>query len=109
MKNSARIEVKPEVHEVVAENLPTLGGLQRSRYVRIAVADTGRGKDKLTLARIFEPFFTTRPMGKGLGLATAHEIVREHGGAMKVESTPGGRSPLEVWLPCVATATAAVH
>ena len=63
--------------------------------------------DKLTLARIFEPFFTTRSSGNGLGLATVHQIVREHGGAMNVQSTPGVGSRFEVWLPCQTTATPA--
>jgi len=105
MENSGRIEVETEVHEVVGGHLLTHGELQPSRYVRIAVKDTGRGMDELTLARIFEPFFTTRPTGNGLGLATVHEIVREHGGAMNVQSTLDVGSRFEVWLPCQATAT----
>lgn len=104
MENSGRIEVETEVHEVAGGHLLTHGELQPGRYVRIAVGDTGRGMDKLTLARIFEPFFTTRPTGNGLGLATVHEIVRDHGGAMNVESTSEG-SRFEVWLPCLATPT----
>jgi PleD family two-component response regulator len=59
--------------------------------------------DEATLSRIFEPFFTTRTSGNGLGLATVIEIVREHGGAVHVSSTPGEGSRFEVWLPCVAT------
>jgi CheY-like chemotaxis protein len=70
--------------------------------VRIAVSDTGRGMDKATFERIFEPFFTTRLAGSGLGLATVREIVREHGGAINVCSTPGIGSCFEVWLPCIA-------
>ena len=104
MENSGRIEVETEVHEVAGGHLLTHGELQAGRYVRIAVRDTGRGMDKLTLARLFEPFFTTRPTGNGLGLATVHEIVRDHTGAMNVESTGEG-SRFEVWLPCLATAT----
>jgi signal transduction histidine kinase len=109
MENSGRIEVETEVHEVVGGHLLTHGELQPGRYVRIAVEDTGRGMDKLTLARIFEPFFTTRPTGNGLGLATVHEIVRDHSGAMNAESTPGEGSRFEVWLPCLATATPALE
>jgi len=108
MENSGRIEVETEVREVAGGHLLTHGELQPGRYVRIAVRDTGRGMDKLTLARIFEPFFTTRPTGNGLGLATVHEIVRDHTGAMNVESTGEG-SRFEVWLPCLATATPALE
>ena len=85
------------------------GELQPGRYVRLAVSDTGRGMDEATLARIFEPFFTTRSAGNGLGLATVREIVREHGGAMNVRSTPGEGSRFEVWLPGLATAGAALQ
>jgi CheY-like chemotaxis protein len=64
------------------------------------VSDTGRGMTKAVMARIFAPFFTTRLTGNGLGLATACEIVREHGGAIDVRSTPGTGSYFDVWLPC---------
>jgi CheY-like chemotaxis protein len=109
MENSGRIEVETEVREVAGGHLLTHGELQPGRYVRIAVRDTGRGMDKLTLARIFEPFFTTRPTGNGLGLATVYEIVREHSGAMNVESAPGEGSRFEVWLPCLAAAMPALE
>jgi len=109
MENSGRIEVETELHEVAGGQLLTHRELRPGRYVRIAVRDTGRGMDKLTLARIFEPFFTTRPTGNGLGLATVHAIVREHGGVISVESAPGEGSRFEVWLPCLATATPALE
>jgi CheY-like chemotaxis protein len=54
--------------------------------------------------RLFEPFFTTRPKGTGLGLATVREIVRDHDGAINVESTPGMGSRFEVWLPAATDA-----
>jgi CheY-like chemotaxis protein len=65
--------------------------------------------DEVTLSRIFEPFFTTRSSGNGLGLATAVEIVREHNGAINVQSRPGEGSRFEVWLPCLATAEPAAE
>jgi signal transduction histidine kinase/CheY-like chemotaxis protein len=103
MENSGRIEVETEVHEVAGERLLTHGELRRGRYLSIVVRDAGRGMDEAVLARICEPFFTTRSAGNGLGLATVREIVREHGGAMNVLSTPGVGSRFEVWLPCLAT------
>jgi signal transduction histidine kinase len=104
MENAGRIEIETELHEIAGQRSLTHGELQPRRYVRIAVSDAGRGMDGATLARIFEPFFTTRAAGNGLGLATVREIVREHGGAMNVVTTPGEGSRFEVWLPCLATA-----
>jgi CheY-like chemotaxis protein len=52
------------------------------------VKDTGSGIDPAVVERVFEPFFTTRPPGQGtgLGLAMVHGIIREHGGAIRLES-----------------------
>jgi signal transduction histidine kinase/CheY-like chemotaxis protein len=101
MENVGRVELEVEVHEVARARALTHGELPPGRYVSIAVEDAGRGVDAATLARIFEPFFTTRSEGNGLGLATVHEIVREHGGVMNVRSAPGEGTRFEVWLPCL--------
>ena len=102
-----RVEIETEVHDITGTRSLTHGELMPGRYVRIAVNDTGRGMDEVTVERIFEPFFTTRLAGSGLGLATVREIVREHRGAMNVWSAPGVGSRFEVWLPCVAAAAPA--
>jgi CheY-like chemotaxis protein len=75
------------------------GELQPGRYVCLAVSDTGRGFGDRVARRLFEPFFTTRASGTGLGLATVQEILRDHDGAMNVESKPGQGSRFEAWLP----------
>ena len=103
MDGTGQIELEVTVQEIALERTLSHGDLIPGRYVRIAVIDNGRGMDEATLRRIFEPFFTTRMAGSGLGLATVHEIVREHGGTMNVRSTPGAGSCFEVWLPCIAT------
>lgn len=65
----------------------------------IAVIDRGSGIEPKNLESIFNPFFTTKSNGVGLGLAICSKIVDEHGGQIKVESTPGEGSVFHVFLP----------
>lgn len=81
--------------------------LAAGRYCVLSVSDTGHGMPPSVQARIFEPFFTTRPDGNGLGLATAHKIVLDHGGAIEVQSAPGQGTRFCVWLPSMEQTTSA--
>ena len=67
--------------------------------VVVEVEDDGPGIPADQLARIFDPFFTTKKRGTGLGLATCHGIVAEHGGTLTVESAPGHGSRFIMTLP----------
>jgi PAS domain S-box-containing protein len=69
------------------------------KYVFIQVSDTGCGMNAETLQRIFDPFFTTKFTGRGLGMAVVLGIVRNHKGAIKVESSPSFGTVFRVVLP----------
>jgi CheY-like chemotaxis protein len=68
-------------------------------YVCLEVADSGCGMDRAAVDRVFEPFYTTKFTGRGLGLSVVLGIVRGHGGAIRVQSTPGKGTRVSVLLP----------
>jgi signal transduction histidine kinase len=78
---------------------PDVGG-PAADYVTVTVQDEGTGIAADILPRIFEPFFTTKEVGEGtgLGLSVAYGIVREHGGWIDVESSPGEGSRFTIFL-----------
>jgi PAS domain S-box-containing protein len=78
--------------------------LPEGEYVRLGVADTGRGIPSEIRTQIFDPFFTTKSLGRGLGLAAVQGIVRSLGGGIRFESVPGKGSTFEVLLPCITAA-----
>lgn len=74
---------------------------QEDDMVYIDVADNGEGIPPENMKRIFDPYFTTKGKlgGTGLGLPTTYNIVREHGGRIKVKSRPGKGSSFRVFVP----------
>jgi two-component system cell cycle sensor histidine kinase/response regulator CckA len=75
--------------------------LEPGRFVKISVRDNGIGIDETTQQRIFEPFFTTKEMGraKGLGLAAAYGIIKNHSGIINVSSKKGEGTTFDIFLP----------
>src|SRR6185503_16794087 len=69
--------------------------------IEIKVRDNGNGIPPKVLDKIFQPFFTTKPTGQGtgLGLSLAYDIVKAHGGEIKVETKEGEGSEFIVQLP----------
>ena len=67
----------------------------------ISVKDNGNGIPQKILDKIFQPFFTTKPTGEGtgLGLSLSYDIVKAHGGEIKVESKEGEGSEFIIQLP----------
>jgi signal transduction histidine kinase len=69
--------------------------------VVVQVQDDGVGIPAEVLPRVFDPFFTTKPVGSGtgLGLSISWQIVRRHGGRIRVESEPDRGSTFDVEIP----------
>ena len=69
--------------------------------VTISVSDNGPGMPAHILDKIFQPFFTTKPTGQGtgLGLSLSYDIVKAHGGELKVETKEGEGSVFTIQLP----------
>lgn len=60
-----------------------------NRHYLISVSDNGPGVSPESVENIFTPFFTTKPNGSGIGLSLSQQIILNHGGLIKVSSTPG--------------------
>jgi two-component system, cell cycle sensor histidine kinase and response regulator CckA len=100
MPGGGRLILRAENVELAAEPARAQD-LAPGRFVRLDITDTGVGMDPATQARIFEPFFTTKAAGQGsgLGLASVYGIVKNHGGAVTVESAPGKGTTFTLLLP----------
>ena len=81
-------------------------------YIQLSISDNGKGMSMETMKKIFDPFFTTKPTGHGtgLGLAMAYGFIRNHAGAISVDSTidkgtcftlllPASKKPLSLEEP----------
>ncbi len=99
---------------VVAERQKNLSGLEETYKpsvtiitknlgdrIEISVMDNGNGIPEEIRNKIFQPFFTTKPTGEGtgLGLSLSYDIVKAHGGELKVESLSGEGTTFVITLP----------
>jgi PAS domain S-box-containing protein len=76
-------------------------GTTANPFVRLTVADTGRGMNPEVKRHVFEPYFSTKKRGEGtgMGLAVVHGIVKSHGGDIMVESEPGMGTTFHISFP----------
>jgi two-component system cell cycle sensor histidine kinase/response regulator CckA len=76
-------------------------GMPAADYVLVEIADTGTGIPPEIIDKIFDPFFSTKEVGKGtgLGLSTVYGIVKQTGGFVYPESTPGRGTIFRIFLP----------
>jgi signal transduction histidine kinase len=95
-------DYQPTVTVMTKHQLPLSGGRgSDGAKVTISVSDNGSGIPQPILDKIFQPFFTTKPTGQGtgLGLSLSYDIVKAHGGELKVETKEGEGSVFTIQLP----------
>ncbi len=87
----------------VRERDPQHVGVVPGRYVVLEARDTGPGVPRELRSRVFDPFFTTkaRGSGTGLGLSVVYGVVRQAGGAVRVDDAPGGGARFQLYFPVV--------
>lgn len=92
-----------QTYGVSAADVRRIGSdiLPIAHYTALSVSDTGTGIPPDLLPKVFEPFFTTKEVGKGtgLGLSTVYGIVKQSGGFIFADSTPGEGSSFVIYLP----------
>jgi PAS domain S-box-containing protein len=107
MSAGGRLRVTTKNVDVDAAGVPPGQGAQPGPYVQIAVEDTGVGMTREVASRALEPFFTTKEAGAtGLGLSTVYGIVVQSGGFVRLESTPGRGTTVQIHLPALQRADA---
>jgi two-component system, NtrC family, sensor histidine kinase HydH len=71
--------------------------------VSVEFQDTGKGMDSTAVGHVFDPFFTTKASGTGLGLSISHELVRAHGGDIRIDSEQGRGTSVRITIPDALT------
>jgi len=100
--NNAFYVVDEKKKQIGAEYEPTVSVSTKKNNgkVEISVKDNGNGIPQKVLDKIFQPFFTTKPTGQGtgLGLSLSYDIVKAHGGELKVETREGDGTSFIIYL-----------
>jgi PAS domain S-box-containing protein len=96
MPGGGELRVSLRNATVVAGELP---GLTRGKYIQVDIADTGVGIAQKDQVHVFDPYYTTKSLGHGLGLSTAHSIIKRHGGGIYLESEVGQGATFTFYLP----------
>jgi two-component system cell cycle sensor histidine kinase/response regulator CckA len=101
MPDGGHLTISTANEALEPDDAVALVGIEPGRFVRLTVSDTGQGIPDNVRAHVFEPFFTTKELGKGtgLGLATVYGIVKQSGGWVYLDETPGSGASFRIYLP----------
>ena len=102
------IQAMPNGGELKIEVNPTVSYSQDGpgqNFIKIVISDTGKGIPPNIVHRVFDPFFTTKPKGIGLGLSITYQIIKKHGGTIKVESKLEKGTSFIINLPVISETT----
>ena len=102
MEGPSRIKISTRNRDLGKKFIKDHPGLKPGPYVCLLIEDDGKGMDEETRERIFDPFFTTHFMGRGLGMASVYGIIRNHDGAITVDSEPGKGAVVRIYLPAIS-------
>ena len=97
-------EIKVDMRAIARPEIPAGArfsgdGPQADRYVVLTIQDSGHGMDRETMSKMFDPFYSTKFVGRGLGLAAVHGIVRGQRGAIDVRSEVGVGTSFSIFIP----------
>jgi two-component system cell cycle sensor histidine kinase/response regulator CckA len=101
MPDGGQLKIKARKATIGEEEAAKYGLVKGGDYAVTSISDTGTGMDEKIMEKIFEPFFTTKEVGKGtgLGLSIIYGIIRQHNGAVTVESKIGKGTTFTFFLP----------
>ena len=99
IQDEGRIMIRVENRHVAETPFEKEPQLKSGPHVCLTIEDDGKGMPPESLARMFDPFFTTKFQGRGMGMAAAYGIIRNHGGWIAVKSEVGKGTRVSIWLP----------
>ncbi len=97
------LEIRAEEIDLDFRGRDKYPGLEKGKYLKIDIMDTGSGIAPDDIDKIFDPYFTTKETGKGsgMGLSVVHGIVKNHNGAIFVDSSEDNGSTFTIFFPLI--------